>query len=114
MHEMRAAKEDAERVLGGVVMMYDQVRPDGRGAAGWVAGVLLGGPAIKECLLCTWAHARVSACRSGQVRGDWHKKLKDRRKEVGAGLLAGGLQRGATCMKQPRPACWPPLLCCFN
>lgn len=23
---MRAAKEDAERVLGGVVMMYDQVR----------------------------------------------------------------------------------------
>ena len=27
---MRAAKEDAERVLGGVVMMYDQVR-----GAGW-------------------------------------------------------------------------------
>jgi len=25
VHEMRAAKEDAERVLGGVVMMYDQV-----------------------------------------------------------------------------------------
>ncbi|PRW33225.1 outer dynein arm-docking complex subunit 1 [Chlorella sorokiniana] len=28
VHEMRAAKEDAERVLGGVVMMYDQVRSD--------------------------------------------------------------------------------------
>lgn len=40
MHEMRAGREDAERELGGVVMVYDQ------------------------------------------VRGDWHKKLRDRRKEV--------------------------------
>ena len=40
VHEMRAAKEEAERELGGVVAMYDQ------------------------------------------VRGDWQKKLKDRRKEV--------------------------------
>lgn len=41
MHEMRAAKEDAERELGAVVAMFDQ------------------------------------------VRGDWQRKLKDRRKEVG-------------------------------
>ncbi len=40
MHEMRAAKEDAERELGSVVGMYDQ------------------------------------------VRSDWGKKLRDRRKEV--------------------------------
>ena len=48
MHEMRAAKEDAERELGAVVAMFDQ------------------------------------------VRGDWHKKLKDRRKEVGSGLAGFG------------------------
>jgi hypothetical protein len=44
MHEMRAAKEDAERDLGAVVTMFDQ------------------------------------------VRRDWQKKLKDRRKEVGQAL----------------------------
>lgn len=48
MHEMRAAKEDAERELGGVVGMYDQ------------------------------------------VRGDWSKKLRDRRKEVRAGRPCWG------------------------
>jgi hypothetical protein len=41
LHEMRAAKEEAERELGGMMAMYDR------------------------------------------VRGDWQKKLKDRRKEVG-------------------------------
>lgn len=55
MHEMRAAREDAERELGGAVAMYDQ------------------------------------------VRGDWGKKLKDRRKEVrghgGSSIVMAALTR---------------------
>lgn len=42
---MRAAKEDAERVLGGVVMMYDQV---------WV-------------LRAGWWGSRLVACRAAQA-----------------------------------------------
>ena len=48
--QTRAAKEDAERELGAVVAMFDQ------------------------------------------VRSDWQKKLKDRRKEVRAGGRGGGVR----------------------